>query len=510
MNQLIRSVDEKYGEYLSDESKLTGNANTISFPKTEAEVVQIVKTIRDTGQTITVQGAKTGIAGAAVPNGGHILNITEMNKVTSLAEQEGHFSLSVEPGYTLMELHSGLAKRNFVIEHLDEDAKNILAKIKKTGQLMWAPDPTETSATVGGVAASDARGICSRLYGSAREHIKRIRVVTTDAEIWEIERGCYQFDQGKVLLPNGKLLVADPTAIGFTEEADLIDMFLGSEGMFGVITNLTLDLQPQPNEIWGICFFFDTETEAISFLESVDKNGDEISERIAALEYLDKGSLQFIQEFKRNAAKLQGLPDISEQYKAMVYLEVHAAEAEQAEEAAEWLMEKADEFGSDIDGSWAVSGDVEMEKVRALRHAVPESINIRIEQLRKCNSNILKLGTDMELPNASLSSLIEMYRQDLHRLGLNGVIFGHVTNGHFHVNVLPENEIQYSQGKQLILKWGKQVAGKGGRTTVEHGVGKLKKELFLATAAPESIKTWKLLKSQLDPVGLWNPGNRLE
>ncbi|NMD71551.1 FAD-binding oxidoreductase [Bacillus sp. DNRA2] len=510
MNQLIRPMDEKYEEYLHDESRLTGSASTISFPKTEAEVVHIVKAMREAGQPITVQGAKTGISGGAVPYGGHIINMTEMKAVTDLCEQDGIFTLSVEPGCSLLDLHSGLSRRAFATETWRDEAKELLTKLKKTQQLMWAPDPTELSATLGGIAASNAQGVCSRLYGSARDHIKRIRVVTTDAEIWKIERGCYRFNQGEVLLPNGKRLKVDPTIMGYAEQADLIDLFLGSEGMFGVITNLTLELQVQPAELWGICFFFDTEDDALSFVEITDAENKEILNHLAALEYLDKASLAFIQCFKESAAKLRELPDFPSDFAAMVYLEIHSSTGEQAELAAEWLMERAAEAGSDIDTSWAVSGEVEMEKIRAFRHAVPESVNIRIEQLRKHDATIMKLGTDMELPGVPISSLVEMYRKDLDAAGLEGVIFGHISNGHLHVNILPQNGLQYEMGKKLILQWGQSIAEQGGRTTVEHGVGKLKKELFFHTTLPETIEAWRIVKNQLDPVGMWNPGNKLD
>ncbi|AGK52071.1 FAD-binding oxidoreductase [Bacillus sp. 1NLA3E] len=509
MNQLIRPMDEKYEEYLHDESRLTGSASTISFPKTEAKVVHIVKAMRDAGQPITVQGAKTGISGGAVPNGGHIINMIEMKAVTDLCEQNGIFTLSVEPGCSLLDLHSGLSRRNFATENWRDEAKELLAKLKKIQQLMWAPDPTELSATVGGIAASNARGVCSRIYGSARDHIKRIRVVTKDGEIWKIERERYLFNQGEVLLPDGSMLKVDPTKLGYAEQADLIDLFLGSEGMFGVITNLTLDLQEQPEELWGICFFFDTEKDALSFVEIADVESTEISTHLAALEYLDKASLDFIQGFKESAAKLSELPDFPSDFAAMVYLEIHASTDEQAEMAAEWLMEKAAESGSDIDASWAVSGEVEMEKIRALRHAVPESINIRIEQLRKHDATIMKLGTDMELPGVPVSSLVEMYRKDLDAAGLEGVIFGHISNGHLHVNILPENGQQNEMGKKLILQWGQSIAEKGGRTTVEHGVGKLKKELFFQTTPSETLEAWQTVKKQLDPACMWNPGNKL-
>ena len=84
--QYIRPItDNTYDEYLRDESRYTGWAEAIAFPKDEAQVIEIMKTARQNRTPVTVQGARTGLTGAAVPQGGYILNMSKMNKVIGLA-----------------------------------------------------------------------------------------------------------------------------------------------------------------------------------------------------------------------------------------------------------------------------------------------------------------------------------------------------------------------------------------------------------------------------------------
>src|SRR5690554_4368151 len=92
-----------YGEYLRDESRQVGRAESIVFPKTEAEIINSVKEMSRKNIPITSQGARTGLAASAVPYGGHIINLSKMNKVTGARydEKEDRFFLTVQPGVLL-------------------------------------------------------------------------------------------------------------------------------------------------------------------------------------------------------------------------------------------------------------------------------------------------------------------------------------------------------------------------------------------------------------------------
>ena len=142
MAEIVCQMSEKYEEYLIDESKYKGYADSISFPESEEEIVTILEKMKDEQTPVTIQGAKTGITGAGIPMGGHILNLSHMNKVIEHSTaDDGTGRIVVEPGINLMELQKEIAAR-FRKEHL-----------------FWPPDPTETSASIGGIVASGAQGI---------------------------------------------------------------------------------------------------------------------------------------------------------------------------------------------------------------------------------------------------------------------------------------------------------------------------------------------------------------
>ncbi len=473
--QLIHEIEERYMEYLRDESKFEGSADSISFPENEEEILKIINEMKKSNTQITIQGGKTGIVGCGVPLRGHILNLSNMNRVKEFEKTElGDYLLKVESGITLLDL------------------KKAINKLKNHEELFWPPDPTESSATIGGIASCGARGISSYLYGDTVKYIEGARVVSSDGTIREIRRG-------------------DEVITFYGHEKDLLDLYLGGEGMFGIMTELTLRLLPKPLEIWGISFFFENKNDVFDFIGQLKEevlNVDGAS--IAALEYMDRATIDGIQGVKEVMTKLKELPDIDSDISSMVYIEIHGMKEEAVEKIAEALMEMAMSFNSDPDRAWAVSGDTEIEKMRIFRHAAAEASNLFIEKKRLEDSRITKLGTDMSLDKECFGSLISKYEADIEAEGLNASIFGHIAGNHLHVNILPGSYDEYKKGYMLLEKWSEEAAKKDGRIITEHGVGKLKKPMFLKSVPKEYIEELRRLKSIYDPNGMWNPGNMFE
>lgn len=474
-SRLVYLIEEKYEEYLSDESKIVGNADSISFPENEDDILEIIANMKESNTQITIQGGKTGIAGCAVPSRGHILNISNMNRVREFVKtDEGNTLLIVEPGIALLEL------------------KKVIKKLKSEEELFWPPNPTESSATVGGIASCAAKGICSFLYGDSKKYIEAARVIHSDGTVKEIKRG--------------------ETTIPFLGcEKDLLDLYLGGEGMFGIITELTLKLQPKPKEVWGISFFFENKEDTFAFADSLIKKDLQVEgASLAAVEYMDRATINAIEERKEVMTKLKELPDVDSEFSAMVYIEIHGNEEEAIEEIAEILMEMAMDNNSNPDRAWAVSGDAEIEKMRAFRHAAAESANLFIERMRHVEPRITKLSTDMSLEEEDFRSVVTKYEADIEKEGLNALIFGHICGNHLHVNILPKNYDEYKKGQKLFEEWAKEIAEKQGKVVTEHGVGKLKKSMFLQTASNEFIEEIQRLKNTYDSIGMWNPDNMLE
>lgn len=473
--QLIFPIYEKYHEYLKDESRLSGKADSISFPENEEEILEVVNKMRESNKRITIQGGKTGIAGGAVPFDGHIMNLSNMNRVNEfIKSDDGSYFLRVEPGITLAEL------------------KKAVRKLDSKSELFWPVDPTEQTATVGGAAACNAKGICSLMYGDSKKYIEAARVALYDGTVKEIKRG-----ENKISI--------------FENERDLLELYLGSEGIYGILTELTLKLQPKPFEEWGISFFFNNKEDVFSFIDSLmERNLKNEGAGIAAVEYIDRAAINLIEERKNVNTKLKELPDVEMGVEAMVYIEIHGTDETAVEEIAEILMELAESCNSNPDKAWAVSGESEIEKLRTFRHAAAECANLFIDKMSMADPRITKLGTDMSLEGESFKTVIERYETGIENEGLRACIFGHATGNHLHVNLLPENYEEYKKGIELIGKWAEEISLKSGKVINEHGVGKLKKQIFLQNISEEYLQELTKLKHTLDPIGLWNPGNVLD
>ncbi|MEW5784304.1 MAG: FAD-binding oxidoreductase [Bacillota bacterium] len=471
---LIFPLAEKYRDYLTDESKLAGTAASISFPQSEPEIAEIVARMREKNVPITIQGGKTGIAGGAVPPGGHILNLSKMNRVKRfISTGRGETLLKVEPGITLRELNRELKMLRYEEE------------------LCWPPDPTESSATAGGVASCNARGPCSRRYGEAREYVAGAKIALSSGAVLELQRG-----KTLIPFPGGHI--------------DLLDLFLGGEGLFGIFTELTLKLQPKPKEIWGFTFFFEEKEALFAFADYLVAADLQLeSAGLAAAEYIDGATLELIRERKAGFTSLKHIPEIDSTVTASIYLEFHNRQEEAVEEIAEMLMDLALRSNSDPDRAWAVAGEAEVEKLRAFRHAAAECANLFTERVRQEEPRLTKLESYIGLENIDLPAAITKYETDLAAAGLKASIFGHIGENRLHVNLLPVNYLQYEKGRYLLEQWAEEFAGKEGKIETQHGIGKLKKTMFLKMAPGEYIRELQKLKDTYDSIGIWNPENVL-
>jgi D-lactate dehydrogenase (cytochrome) len=521
IESMIQAIGDQYKDYLADESRSSGEAQSISFPETEEQVLLIVRKMAEASIPVTVQGSRTGISGGAVPYGGHILNLSKMNAITGLEiNQAGCFCLKVQPGVMLSELNIALKRRRFDTNGWCERYREALHKLKALPPQFFPPDPTETTATIGGMAACNAAGVSSYLYGSTRNYIEGLRVVMSSGQIIDIKRGDYTFDGTGCPLPNGGYVEISPNNRGSLKDSagfymkrdlDLVDLFVGSEGMLGIITELTLLLMPEVPEKWGIMCFFASDENAVNFAAEMRELTFPFGGvRMAALEYIDRNTSNLIEGLKSTVTKLKELPAIAQSFLAGIYIELHGDDEDSVEMAVEQLIVKLEQCGGDADATWAIAGDEQIERVRLFRHAAPESVNFMIDKARQKDERITKLGSDMVVPNINLNQLIKRYRSDLEDNKLRSAIFGHIGDSHIHVNIIPENYEQYIKGQELFEKWAENIVSLDGTVTAEHGVGKLKKELYRKMISQTEMNAVKAIKAQLDPKGLFNPKNMFD
>jgi D-lactate dehydrogenase (cytochrome) len=453
----IKDLSEEYADFLHDESRRAGHAEKIAFPKSTAEVCEVLK-LHD---RITIQGGRTGITGGCVPDGGLILNLSRMN---AIGEIEGD-RMRVRPGALLADIREG---------------------IKNSG-LFFPSDPTETTASIGGMVATNASGARSFRYGSVRNWIQALEVVLANGETVRVERGVHRadglvFKLGSIegTLPTLRMPKVKNAAGYFVRSGmDLIDLFIGAEGTLGVVTEITIQLLPEPERITGLIAFFPAEAEALGFVRFLRGIPP------TAIEFFDGQSLDLLRRTPSD------LPELKPEFHTAIYFEYEG-------EIPEAAVEKAEEA---ID-CWVAEGDREIETLKQFRHAVPEVVNQLIAERK-----MTKLGTDMSVPDDQLENVMRMYHAGLDEAGLEYAIFGHIGNNHVHVNILLRSRAEYEKGKALYLDWTRQVVAMGGSVSAEHGIGKIKTEFLKLMYGDEGIREMQRLKQLFDPQGLLNPGN---
>ena len=138
---------------------------------------------------------------------------------------------------------------------------------------------------------------------------------------------------------------------------------------------------------------------------------------------------------------------------------------------------------------------------------MPEAVNLLIDERKRSNAELTKLGTDMSVPDEHLEAVIAMYNAGLRENGLESVIFGHIGNNHVHVNILPNSIEEYDRGKSLYLTWARQIVELGGSVSAEHGIGKIKVAFLKLMYGEEGIAQMRALKRLFDPEMALNVGN---
>ncbi|MFW9770012.1 MAG: FAD-binding oxidoreductase, partial [Candidatus Thorarchaeota archaeon] len=195
-------ITDTYALYLDDEShSFDGKADKIIFPTSEAEIATIMKNAFDDGTPVTIQGGRTGLTGAAVPQGGIALNLekmTELNYITH-DEAEGFYFISAQAGLTLEDLVKTVESKN--LDKLKgkgtpEQQKALETFLGESDTYSFPVDPTEMSAWLGGIVACNASGARTFKYGAVRRWVNRLRVVLANGDVLDIERGKVKAENG--------------------------------------------------------------------------------------------------------------------------------------------------------------------------------------------------------------------------------------------------------------------------------------------------------------------------
>ncbi|MAG60258.1 hypothetical protein CL619_00580 [archaeon] len=503
--------------YSTDEARIVTakGVEALAYPEDEKDLSQLLQDANSSGIPITIIGGKTGINGSCVArHGGIVARMDKMTTVSRLAvETETVFSESTRRNYDLAFLEKqGVFPAGMIMSDLD----TILA----AKNLWLPPDGTARDSMFGGNIATNVSGARSFAFGPMRDYIQALRVVLPDGDRVTMRRGEiealgrrieFETDSGqkhKLVLPSYTMPNTKHAAGLFVQDnMDLIDMFIGSEGILGVITEATVNLVPA-RESYKILYFFDSLEGGLNFADQarslkVDKRQYSLepdsTKGLVSLEFYDSGALSLA----------SGKVQVPSSAVCAIQTEFFCDDMETMEEIS-LLYEEHSQISDDT--------TVVDDALIAFRHSVPAAVNEIIGQAKRRYPLIHKVGTDFAVPAGSFREMIRLYLasqeifQECCRRDQVFAMWGHLGDYHLHANFLPTNGKEHEYALGLFGDLARKAVELEGSISAEHGVGK--KNIFgIPLIAMQyglhALFEIKFVKSVLDPKLVLNKGNMI-
>jgi D-lactate dehydrogenase (cytochrome) len=489
----IESDASVLSSFLSDAAHVPGGfAAGVTFPKSEGEVASL---LADAARVLPV-GAQSSLTGGATPRGEVVLSTRGLTSI----EAAGSNLVRVGAGVPLSELQRHLSASN----------------------LYYPPVPTYDGAFVGGTVSTNAAGAATFKYGSARRWVEALTVVLASGAVLEIQRGTVTASAGgtfEIELPSGHIvLVPAPDyemprvpklSAGYysSRGMDLVDLFVGSEGTLGVIVNATLRVISRPQRTVAL-IRCDGDAQAVAVTTELRAAAYAAQQGlgaldVAAIEYMDARALRAVPDEAFSRAAVTRPPDGS----VMLLVQIEISELDSALAELESVLERSNVRE---DPYMAAPHDERAaQRFFELREAVPASVNALVALAKtRSHPDIEKTAGDMVVPFDRLAESIALYRRTFERRGLDYAIWGHVSDGNLHPNVVPTSLADVGNGREAILEIARSVIAMGGAPLAEHGVGRstLKQRLLCELYGEEGIERMRAVKRALDPEWKLSPG----
>lgn len=516
------TIQAEYPAYLSDESKLSAKPfEYLFFPKSESELAVVVKRLNQQKVPFTIAGARTGLVGGCVPQEGALISLEYLDKVMDVYRDvpSGEWRIKAQTSVSLKNLDGMLRAKQmpFLEQSPDELVRRHYAEFREDPeQYFYPPDPTEMSASLGGSVVTNASGARTFRYGPTRAWVRGMRVFLANGEYLDIPRGKY-FSS-----PEGQFIVCDskgdaavidiPTypqprtkctaGLFSAPRMDLIDLFIGSEGVLGIVTSVDIALLRREPKV-SIIQFVDSDEQAVQLADAL-RAEDRI--QLDFLEFYSGNALNLLRRLQSEEPSTVGMPPIPENAEAAVFFEM-SFDPHQENQDFSILEMVIRSCGANLERSWAGYESRELDRFKVFRHMLPETINSIIAERKKQYPGIHKLGTDMAVPDGHMSEMWDLYRSSCEGLQLEWCAFGHIGNNHVHVNILPKNLEELEKGMRLYEIFAQRAVSLGGSVSAEHGIGKIKAKFLKYMFTAEQIDQMRRIKKALDPQGLINPND---
>jgi D-lactate dehydrogenase (cytochrome) len=478
-------------DFLQDASNYKGDCEGVYFPVNEEELVSILKKCNEEKVHLTVSGNGTGLSGGRVPADGAVVSTSLLNKILEINEAEMYAVL--QPGVLLSDFQQAVESKG----------------------LFYPPDPTERNCFMGATVANNSSGAKTFKYGPTRNYVLGIRVILPSGEIVSIKRGetCARDYKLNLVTETGQTIYLKvpqydmpktKNSAGYFSKPgiDAIDLFIGSEGTLGIITEIKLKLIPLPENVLSAIIFFENEDNALNFIVDVrdksienHKHNNDMSINALGIEFFDSKSLKFLED---------DYPQIPVNAGAAVWFEQQITSVSEEQVLNEWL-EQIEKYNGDIESAWIATSDADRNKFKDFRHEIAWKVTEYFAR-----ENVRKVGTDTAVPNPEF---IKYYKYSVNLVtenGLNYVCYGHAGNSHLHLNMLPKNEAEYNKARAIYEQLCTKAVELKGTISAEHGIGKLKRSYLKLMFTENEIKQMAELKKQLDPNLVLGIGNIID
>jgi D-lactate dehydrogenase (cytochrome) len=478
--------------FLSDAAHVPGGfAAGVAFPASEGEVASVVA---GAARVLPI-GAQSSLTGGATPRGDVVLSTRSLKQIEDVDSR----LVRVGAGVRLSDLQMHLANRG----------------------LYYPPVPTFTGAFVGGTVSTNAAGAATFKYGSVRPWVHALTVVLADGAVLDVRRGDVTAVDGvfEIVLPSGKIArlpvpsytmpdVPKLSAGYYARRGmDLVDLFVGSEGTLGVIVDATLRvISRQRRSLALVQCNGDEQAIAVTALlrkAALEARRGQGDLDVAAIEYMDSRALRAVADEVFAKAAVRKPRDGS----VLLLLQIELRDEELALAELDTLLERC---GVEDDPSvTAPDDDRGAQRLLDLREAVPASVNAIVAAAKaSSHQDIEKTAGDMVVPFDRLRESIALYRHAFESRGLDYAIWGHVSDGNLHPNVVPASFEDVEKGRNAILEIARHVIQMGGAPLAEHGVGRsaLKQRLLRELYGASGIEEMRAVKGALDPEWKLSPG----
>ena len=413
-------------------------SQAVVFPETNDEVSKILKLCNEHKVPVVPFGTGTSLEGHVVGNeNGITISLEKMNKVLSVNGND--FDCRVQANVTRKQLN----------EYLREDG-------------IFFPIDPGADAALGGMAATSASGTMAVKYGTMRTVVSGLTVV----------------------LANGDIIKTGTRAKKSSAGYNLTNLFIGSEGTLGIITEVHLRLSPIPESIMSaVCHFPDLESAVLTAQEVI-----QYGVPIARIEMLNKDQMEISIKYSK-LENVEPLPTL--------FFEFHGSESSNRESIK--IVEELSKNNGGSDFKWAESIE-ERNKLWKARHEIYYAVKAQ-------GINVKIYATDICVPISNLVECIKFSEKEIQQHGLKAPMVGHVGDGNFHVTVIydPAKKGEY----EIIRNFSDKLIDKAleleGTITGEHGIGLQKKE-YLLKEHPDNLPLMKSIKRSLDVNNIMNPG----